>query len=372
MVQLTDTLDAATTARICADGCLVADVRAARVGIQQYLGREVDPDNTYGLRDRASVNIYRPEGEVFAADSMASFAAAPVTIDHPSVAVDASNWKRLGVGEINGDVVRDGGFVRVPIIVRDAEAVAKVNSTHKQLSMGYSTQLVFPQDGRHPDGTLCDAYQTQIRINHIAAVRAARGGSELKISDERPSPPHGDNHMKTLTIDGLKVPNVSDEAEAAIVKLQADSAKISTDLADSQKKVAEHVTALATKDAEIATLKQQVADAAITPAKLRDAAKAYALVCDKAKALGVQFAQDADSDAIMKAVVDAKLGDVAKDWTADQIAVSFATLTKDAKVAQSQTVQSIGAPVLQDAAAREQAAWAQASDHNAWRNQAAN
>ena len=45
----------------------------------------------------------------------------------------------------------------------------------------------------------------------------------------------------------------------------------------------------------------------------------------------MQFAEDADSDAIMKAVVDAKMGDAAKGWNADQIAASFAVLSKDAK-----------------------------------------
>ncbi len=149
--------------------------------------------------------------------------------------------------------------------------------------------------------------------------------------------------MKTLTIDGLKVPNVSDEAEAAINKLLADNAALATKVKDGETTAATHATAIATKDAEIATLKQQVADAALTPAKLRDAAKAYAQVCDKAKALGVAFAEDASADAIMKSVVDAKMGDVAKDWTADQVAASFAVLTKDAKPA-DQVVHSIGQP----------------------------
>ncbi|WP_066770078.1 DUF2213 domain-containing protein [Sphingobium sp. CCH11-B1] len=185
MVQLTDTLDASTAARICADGSLVAEVFAARTGIQDYLGREVDPDNQHGLRDKATVKVYRPESEVFKADSLATFAYAPVTLDHPSVPVTADNWRQLGRGEINGDVVRDGQRVRVPIIVRDAKAVEAATTTHKQLSMGYATKLVFPTDGRHPDGTLCDAYQTELKINHIALVRAARGGPELRVIDER-------------------------------------------------------------------------------------------------------------------------------------------------------------------------------------------
>lgn len=344
MVQLTDTLTLDGSARICADGSLVAEVFAARTGLQDYLGREVDPENKHGLRDRSVAKVYRPESEVFKADSLATFAAAPITLDHPSDPVTADNWRALGRGEINGDVVRDGQRVRVPIIVRDAATVKAATSTHKQLSMGYSTELVFPTDGKHPDGTVCDAYQTDIKINHIALVRAARGGPELRVVDERApaTPPNGDLPMKTLTIDGLRVPNVSDEAEAAINKLLADNSATAKKLTDSEAKVAEHVTSLAAKDAEIATLNQKVTDGAITPAKLRDAAKEYAAVQAKAKALGVTVAEDADTAAIMATVVNAKLGDAAKDWTADQIAISFATLTKDAKVAD--TVQPIGAP----------------------------
>ncbi|WP_241557388.1 DUF2213 domain-containing protein [Croceibacterium ferulae] len=369
------TLDASSTARICADGSLVAEVLAARTGLQAYLGSEVDPSNAHGLRDRATVQVYRPASEVFNRDSLASFSAAPVTVDHPTVAVDAANWRELGVGEIHGDVVRDGERVRVPIIVRDASAVKAATTTHKQLSMGYATELVFPTDGKHPDGTACDAYQTNLRINHIALVRAARGGPELRVVDERPGHtlPNGDLPMKTLTIDGLRVPNVSDEAEAAINKLQADNAKIATDLTAALDASTTAATTIQTKDAEIATLKQQLADAVITPAMLRDAAKAYAVVCDKAKAMGVQFAEDADADTIKAAVVTAKLGDLAKGWTADQIAISFDTLSANVKPA-APTVQPIGAPkVMGDSATAVQSARAQwlADKQNAHRNSAA-
>jgi hypothetical protein len=144
---------------------------------------------------------------------------------------------------------------------------------------------------------------------------------------------------KTITFDGLPL-EVTDAAEAAITKLQnqfkdvADAkSKVETDLNDAKTKIAE-------RDAEIVTLKQAVEDAKVTPAQLRDQAKAYALVCDKAKVLGVQFAEDADADAIMKAVVDAKMGDAAKDYDAKQIGAAFAVLTKDAKVDQPDPVRA--------------------------------
>lgn len=326
MVTLCDTLDATATARICADGSLVADVRGARVGIQTYTPSEAGAPDTFAGN---VVRVYRPEEEVFSRDSLASFAAAPVTIDHPSEMVDAANWKRHGVGEINGDIARDGEFVRVPLIVRDAAAVEKVRTTHKQLSMGYTCTLDWTP-GNTPAGEAYDAVQRSIRINHIAAVKAARGGPELKISDERTPP---ENPTMKIKIGDAEVDATNGEAvRIAVDGLNSKLVDATTRATTAETNLATATTTLAAKDAEIVTLNQKLADAAMTPAKLRDAAKAYAGVCGKAKALGVTFAEDADSDVIMKAVVDAKMGDAAKGWTADQIAASFAVLTKDAKV----------------------------------------
>lgn len=340
MVQLTDTLTIDGTARICADGCLVAEVLAARTGLQDYRGSEVDPENQHGLRDKAIVKIYRPEEEVFKDASLASYAAAPVTINHPSVMVDASNWKQHGVGEINGDIVRDGQRVRVPVIVRDAAAVKAAQTTHKQLSMGYTTTLDF-SPGTTPEGAAYDAVQREIRINHIALVPVARGGPELRIVDERPQEP---TTMK-IKIGDAEVDATNGEAvriavDALNTKL-ADGVKA---LADATSKAVADAAALVAKDGEIADLTAKLADAAITPAKLADAAKEYADVQAKAKAVGVTVAADADTAAIKKAVVDAKMGDAAKEYSADHIAIAFDALTKDAKVDANDGVQPIGAP----------------------------
>lgn len=325
------------------DGYLAVRARAARVGVYQYAGHEVDPENIHGLRDQAVVNVLRDDATVFDAKSVHSFIGKPVTDNHPSVPVGASNWRDHARGIVMG-AMRDGEYLAFDLLLTDGDTINAVDAGKRELSNGYAADLQFG-DFTGPGGVKCVAKQVSITGNHVAIVDKGRAGASCAITDSvalcdaNPAaiaaftPPHGDKTMKTLTIDGLKVPNVSDEAEAAIVKLQADSAKLTTDLSASQAKVAELTTGLATKDAEIATLKQQVADAAITPAKLRDAAKGYAIVCDKAKALGVQIAQDADEAAIRRAVVDAKLGDAAKGWTDEQVSISFATLTADVKAA---------------------------------------
>lgn len=411
MVQLCDTLDASTTARICADGSLVADVRGARVGIQTYLPDEAGaPEDFKG----SVVRAYRPEDEVFSRDSMASFAAAVFTINHPAEFVDATNWKQHGVGEVNGDIVRDGEFVRVPVIVRDAAAVEKVRTTHKQLSMGYTCTLDWTP-GTTPSGEAYDAVQRDIRINHIAAVPAARGGPELKISDER-KPLHlltdgiGDakawlkkaialhkKHMdgtapttgpageksQMLMMEQMENALAALDGESPASRMKMDfnpkeppmkikigdaevdatngeAVKVAVDAALSAKDakigsltadLATATTSIQAKDGEIAALNAKLADAEVTPAKLQALADARADVIGKAKAIAPNIVTDGKTDAeIRKEAVTAKLGDAAKDMADAAIEGAFVAFTKDAKPA-NHGVQSIGSPtVIGDAA----------------------
>lgn len=315
------------TARITKDGYFVADALVARANnIQEYYAREL------GLTDRQPndvVRVFRPEAEVFHKDALSSLAHRPITLDHPSDPVQSTNWKALAVGDVGDEVVRDGEFVRVPIKIMDAAAIDSVRTNRREFSLGYVAQMV-PEKGVH-DGQEYDFVAKGFRYNHLAAVRAARGGSDLRIIDERATPPSEKPTMK-IRIGDAEVDATNGEAvRIAVDALNVKLADAGTRATTAEATVAEQATTLAAKDAEIATLNQKVADAALTPAQLRDAAKAYAVVCDKARALGVTFAEDADSDAVMKAVVDAKMGDAAKGWNAEQIAASFAVLTKDAK-----------------------------------------
>lgn len=346
------------------DGYMVVRARAARAGVYEYAGSEIDPKGERYDAD-ATVRVYRPEEEVFAADSVASFLMKPVTNDHPSKPVTADNWREYAKGVV-GKALRDGDFLAFDIVLMDKAIIDQVESGKRELSNGYASEIDFTP-GQTPKGDHYDAVQKMIRGNHVAVVDKGRAGPMCRIgdavncerlpgadliallTDERTYNPDandnktaptgretasdGDIKMPhTLMVDGLQVPNVSDEAKVAIEKLQGQvrdaneaKGKTESDLADAN-------TKLAAKDAEIVTLKQQVEDSKVTPAQLRDQAKAYAAICDKAKALSVEFAEDADAETIMKAVVDAKMGDVAKDYDANQVATAFTVLTKDAKI----------------------------------------
>lgn len=305
------------------DGYLAASVRVARTGIQFYAGHEVDPDNAHGMRDKAQVRVYRAPDEVFSVDSLRSYAHRPVTVDHPPVAVTSENWRDYAVGQTDGEILRDGDFVRVPMVIMDAEAIAAVDSGKNQISQGYSCTLDWT-GGTTPGGEAYDCAQVGIRANHTAIVDFARGGNKLKIGDS-PMP-------KTILVDGHNV-EMSDAAAIAVENLQrkltnaeTKVATLTTDSAAKDTKIAALTTDVATRDAEIVTLKKTVADSAITPDKLRDAAAAYGRTVSIAKALGLTVTDAMGETEIKAAVVKAKLGDAAKDWTPAQIDTSFATL----------------------------------------------
>ncbi|APO67252.1 hypothetical protein IE4872_CH01610 [Rhizobium gallicum] len=159
------------------DGYLTVNARVARAGnVQLYTGAEV------GRPDLATVRVYRPADEVFSADTMQSFAHRPVTLGHPSQSVSSTNWRDVAKGWSDGEVVRDGEFVRVSMLLADADTIAAVENGTRELSMGYDCSLDWTS-GTSPSGEAYDAIQRGIRSNHIACVPQARGGSELRIGD---------------------------------------------------------------------------------------------------------------------------------------------------------------------------------------------
>jgi hypothetical protein len=162
--------------RLTSDGFLVAQPRIARSGIQIYEGAEC------GRPSMAQVRVYRPESEVFQTETLRSFAHRPVTDDHPPELINASNWKKYAIGQTGDEVLRDGAFIRVPMLIMDDAAIRAVKNGKKQLSAGYVVELVWG-DGTTPQGEKYDVRQTTIRANHIAICRSARGGPMLRLGD---------------------------------------------------------------------------------------------------------------------------------------------------------------------------------------------
>lgn len=321
--------------RMTADGYLVAEVRCARTGCQDYLASELNLDRL-GMDRGGVVTVYRPEEVVFDKASLATFAGKPVTMGHPADPVTAGNWKALAVGDIGTEIARDGEFVRVPLKLMDAAAIQAVQDGTREISMGYSTGLEL-RDGVAPDGTRYQAVQTgPIRINHLAIVPQARGGSNLRIGDEAgtwgASPiisQQKDADMadakgtRTVMIDGLSV-ETTDAGAQALEKLMKDAAAAATAhgvaLAAKDKDIATRDAELAAKDAEIAKLKAAVVDGAALDKLVADRAALSA----KAKTIAPAVVIDGKSAAeIKRAVVIAKLGDDYKDKSDAYVDAAF-------------------------------------------------
>lgn len=311
---ITDTVTMVGDSRTTADGYMVADVQIARTGIQNYRGAEM------GRPDLSTVRVYRPADEVFHADALASIAHRPVTLDHPSEAVTAANWKKHSVGQIGGEVARDGDYIRVPMVLMDQSAIAQVQAGKRQLSVGYTAQIDWTS-GTTPDGQTYDAVQRGIRGNHLAIVDQARAGPQCRIGDQWSAQQDGDRKMpdlKKVTLDGLTI-EVTDQGAEAIVKLQkaitdADAAKATAekDLADARTK---HTADLATKDGEITGLRKQIPDAAALDALV---AERVGLVDGARKVLGATYDATGKTGADIKRAVAAKaFGDEAVKDKAD-------------------------------------------------------
>jgi hypothetical protein len=370
MLQFTDRAPITGTKRT-ADGYLTAVAKSVRTGVQQYLGIEL------GRPDLAMVGVYRPEDAVFDQASLQSFSHAPVTLNHPTVAVTADNWKELAVGEVSTAARKDGIWLELPLVLKDSAAIAAVESGKRELSAGYTSELTWA-DGVAPDGTPYQATMSEIRINHLAIVDKARAGSEARIGDGAAinwgvSPIHATDTefksmtLKTVMVDGIGSVETTDAGALAINKLLADAATAKT----------AHDAALATKDAAIAA-----ADAKLAKAEAeRDAALAKVL---DDKAIDARVAARGDLVARVKALAPAVVADGKSDLDVKRAVLADRKINLDGKSdayveARFDTLveDHAGADKTADAltdrtqqvsdADAEAKARAKANDFNAWR-----
>ena len=306
--------------RVTDEGYLVANVRTARIGTQDYRGAELDRP------DLATVTVYRDEAEVFRKASLQTFGLLPVTDDHPGDLVTADTARAVSVGTTAEEVLRDGEYLRIGIKLTDAATIRKVQDGKRELSVGYTSEIIWG-DGIAPDGTPYQARQTNIVGNHIAIVAAGRAGPLARIGDAEPSTvarwgasPITDEkdaimadaiQTRTVMIDGLSV-ITTDAGAQALEKLQRQITDAELALTGS---VVIHKAAMDAKDAELAAKDAKIAasdKATLTDADLDAKVAARADLIGNAKTIATDIATAGLSDAaIRKAAVVAVLGDAA-------------------------------------------------------------
>lgn len=328
---LKDRLNINSERKYTDEGFLVVPARISRTGIQEYLAVEM------GLQDRNPtdvIRVFRPEEEVFADASLASFANKPVTNNHPPELVNAANAKEYSVGHAGPEVVRDGSFAKTELFVIDAQSIEDIESGKAELSNGYTADIDWTP-GVSPDGEQYDAVQRNIKGNHIAIVERGRAGRDCRVADQLPN--SGDKlAMAKITIDGVDY-EVSDQAAQAVGKLHTrlKDAEMSAEEKEKERKAKEdEMEAMkekekATKDShkqELESLKKQIPTADALDKLVAERTE----LVDKARKVMPEIEWEGkDTDTLMKEVVAAKCDNVQMDSvSADYIRARFDMLVE--------------------------------------------
>ncbi len=287
-------------------GFLLVDGYATRAGIFEYF-----------FTDGSIRRELRPVEEVFKADSLQSLAHVAITNDHPPEMVNPSNVSRYSVGMTGGRADVNGIFVKIPLVIQEAQAIDDVESRRKQeLSCGYLCDIEFTP-GEY-QGMPYDAIQRNIIYNHLAIVTDGRAGPEARIKMDSSlgemektikevrqvkTDSQGEPKMAKITINRVEYEATDALAKVVSEKLDAlDSSSESLETLKGEKdelagKLAGQEAQLQAKDKEIEALKKAQHDKkdCMVVAKDRFALEQKALAI-----LGDEFVCDGLSDLDVK------------------------------------------------------------------------
>ena len=174
---------------------LCLNVPVARTGTQDYLPEELglSPGSFSFASGPGLISVYRPEEEVFAPETMASFEGMPVTNDHPPDGVDVDNIRRLQMGHahnIRRGTGEESDLLLADLIITDERLIEAILNGKREISCGYTYELA-EENGRY--------IQRKIRGNHIAVVDAGRAGPRVSIKDKKPNERSTSTMKKSLT-----------------------------------------------------------------------------------------------------------------------------------------------------------------------------
>lgn len=317
------------------EGYLVATARVARTGVQNYLASELGEVATNtGFQPGDVVRVNRPESEVFSDKSLNTLTRLPATVDHPAEQVASNNWSKYAVGDVGDAYARDGEWIVVNPMIKDAGGVEAAQTTHKEISMGYTANIVVSADK-----AIADFEMQDISFNHLALVPKGRAGEQARIGDAWGASPVADNqtggtptpekggHMTTKTVV---------LGDKAVQVLAEDAAEVEQFKTASTKALADAKTEIEAKDEEIGTLKADLA--AAKAAAVVDVDK---LVADRSalvtqvKAIDAKIDPAGKTDAeLRKAAVASRLGDeMVADAGESEINGMFKAIAKGASAA---------------------------------------
>ncbi len=248
------------------NGHLRVPITATRVGIF-----------VYRKDDGSEWREFRPPEEVFHPESMASLRSVPATNNHPNEGnglLTADNTTKFMVGYTSDEVRRVDDLLATNMTIVEADTIREVDAGDKrEVSCGYKCDIELKAGNYR--GQRYDAIQRNIRYNHVAICKNARGGSQVRIHldsqeqvlrlDSVLGPDeflHGEPVMeKTLVIDGVEF-KVSADAHSAITgKFNKDHRALS-DAQETQKKTDEEKQKLQARHDSLETENKKLKEAA--------------------------------------------------------------------------------------------------------------
>ena len=298
------------------NGYMRVEGNIARTGLLEY----AKADGTKWVE-------YRPPEEAFRADTLASFALAPLTNDHPATGMlDAENTKLFQVGTVEAPR-RDGDFVTAGILVTDADTIRDMESGKRELSCGYHCD-VDPTPGEI-DGQRYDAVQRNVVGNHVALVREGRAGPQVRVRmdglrmeivDLLKSDAGQEKDQPTMTkikLDGVDFEMTETAAQAVTKALETAAAHVDSSKAETEKQSAR-------ADKAEADAKALAAELAAAPEKFKaDLAARTALEASARKVLGPDSRFDGKSDDEVRRAVVESTGVKLDGKSADYVAAAF-------------------------------------------------
>ena len=180
-----------------------------RTGIFKYV------DNQGNIR----LELRHPD-QVLEAESLESLKQIPITVEHPTVLVDATNAKNLSVG-LTGETVKvDGENIKTTVTITALDGINAADNGKEELSLGYTLDLE-EEEGVY-NGQPYTHRQKNIRYNHLAIVERGRAGANARLNfdsfecgmivDENITHEERENMVK------INIDNVDVEVEEAVKK----------------------------------------------------------------------------------------------------------------------------------------------------------
>jgi hypothetical protein len=268
----------------------------------------------YRRPDGKVIKEYRPEAEVFHADSLGSLSGIPITNGHKGM-VSASVPTPI-IGAVLSPGVQQGRDMVADIVIHNTAALG----SRRELSLGYTAQM--DETPGTWEGQSYDAIQKNIRHNHLAVVDKGRAGNaRLRLDSgdavhgnfttEEEEMPDPIPNLVSVRLDEIEY-KAAPEVARAIGKLQ-------TQVADIQKKY-DGI------EAERDDLKKKVGDHETELKKVREGAKEDLRTRlgleQQAEQLQIKF-DAADSDRLIQEKVVKKLrGDMKFDGKSDDYVAS--------------------------------------------------